>query len=165
MGVGMSILDRLLPNVAQTFYGEALNKRLGTNNLTTEEIVEVLLKKNMTLEDLISVPEKDSWRYDDNKVALVCSSFAMGLYRAAGLFPNLDFEVTEFTPKDSYQVKIFDSNWKRPAPCLVDDLPYCQLNGIYKLELPNWNSIDLYDHMNEKCGALPPKYEREPPFC
>jgi len=93
----------------------------------------------------------------------------MNLYRAAGLFKEnetLVFEAAEFTPKDTYQIQIFDSNWERPSACLVDEtIPYCQLTGEYLLELPGFNSLPLYPNMNDFCGALPPLYQRSPPNC
>lgn len=37
-------------------------------------------------------------------------------------------QVTEFTPRDSYQMDFFLlSKSQRPPPCQVDDLPYCRI--------------------------------------
>ncbi|GMP52529.1 hypothetical protein CsSME_00018301 [Camellia sinensis var. sinensis] len=39
-------------------------------------------------------------------------------------------------------------------------LPFCQIRGKYRMELPGYNTMDPYPHMNERCPSLPPKYSR-----
>ena len=59
-----SILERFEPDLTFNFYTEALNKRLGTTedkNLT--EIVVLAAEKNMRVEDVMAMPEIDSWEY------------------------------------------------------------------------------------------------------
>ncbi|CAI5505049.1 unnamed protein product, partial [Closterium sp. Naga37s-1] len=41
---------------------------------------------------------------------------------------------------------------------------WCQLLGKWRFDLPGFNSIPLYAHMNEQCPTLPPTYMR-PSFC
>ncbi|KAH0986923.1 hypothetical protein GBA52_014100 [Prunus armeniaca] len=36
-------------------------------------------------------------------------------------------------------------------------LPFCQIKGKYRMELPEYNSMEPYSHMNESCESLPPK--------
>ena len=38
--------------------------------------------------------------------------------------------------------------------------PFCQLLGEYIIELPGYNTIEPYAHMNENCPSLPPDYFR-----
>lgn len=65
--------------------------------------------------------------------------------------------------KDAYMLKIFENNATRlPNWCNndVDQLPFCQIMGEYKMELPEYNSLEAYAKMNERCPSLPPTYER-----
>lgn len=66
--------------------------------------------------------------------------------------------------KDAYSLKFFENNSSRlPKWCNADDnvsLPFCQIRGEYRMELPEYNSIDPYPHMNERCPSMPPKYFR-----
>jgi len=39
---------------------------------------------------------------------LVCSSFVIALWKAAGLFDPYDIQATEFTPRDIYQMNFID---------------------------------------------------------
>merc|ERR1711916_227426 len=109
---------------------------------------------NLTFGDVVIMPENDDWRYDDMP-SLVCSSFVMEAYRQGGIFPKTTFSSTEFTPKDSYSLNIFDNNWNPPNVCnnIKDNVPYCQMLGDWVLELPGYNSIELYDNMMDSCGS------------
>lgn len=73
----------------------------------------------------------------------------------------MDINATEFTPRDVYQIKFYSEEKPRDE-CVKNDpeLPYCQMFGEVKLELPGFNTVEPYSHMNEKCGGLPPNYER-----
>lgn len=66
--------------------------------------------------------------------------------------------------KDAYSLNFFETDSKRlPKWCnLPDDvqLPYCQIKGKYRMQLPGYNKVDPYPHMNENCPSLPPKYSR-----
>ena len=64
--------------------------------------------------------------------------------------------------KDAYMLKFFESNSSRlPKWCKEGDnveLPFCQIRGKYRMELPEYNTLQPYPHMNEKCPSLPPDY-------
>jgi hypothetical protein len=60
--IAMSIVDRLAPQYSQ-FYLNGLNKRLGTANLTTEEIFALLPQRGLNFTDLMVMVEQDSWDY------------------------------------------------------------------------------------------------------
>ena len=74
----------------------------------------------------------------------------------------MDVQATEFGPKDIYQMNIFDTNFKRPQECVKADpnLPYCQIMGNLRIDLPGYNTIKPYSHMNEKCPSIGPDYIR-----
>ncbi|THF96309.1 hypothetical protein TEA_027835 [Camellia sinensis var. sinensis] len=66
--------------------------------------------------------------------------------------------------KDAYTLKLFENNSSRlPKWCKDADtvkLPFCQIRGKYRMELPGYNTMDPYPDMNERCPSLPPKYSR-----
>ncbi|GMP65385.1 hypothetical protein CsSME_00026199 [Camellia sinensis var. sinensis] len=67
--------------------------------------------------------------------------------------------------KDAYTLKFFKNNSScLPKWCNNDGdpvkLPFCQIKGKYQMELPEYNTMELYSHMNERCPSLPPKYYR-----
>lgn len=69
--------------------------------------------------------------------------------------------------RDAYMLKIFEDNRTRlPSWCDAEayDLPFCQILGEYRMELPQYNTLEPYAKMNENCPSLPPSYER-PPSC
>ena len=66
--------------------------------------------------------------------------------------------------KDAYMLKFFEDDMSGlPKWCNDGDdvkLPYCQILGKYRMELPEYNTMVPYPHMNERCPSLPPKYTR-----
>lgn len=67
---------------------QALNKRLGTEGLDYFQILDYAFEHDLNLGKIMAMPEKDEWRYD-NKRKLICSSFVIYLYKAAGVFGNM----------------------------------------------------------------------------
>eukprot|EP00698_Gefionella_okellyi_P000297 TRINITY_DN10251_c0_g1_i2.p1 TRINITY_DN10251_c0_g1~~TRINITY_DN10251_c0_g1_i2.p1 ORF type:complete len:438 (-),score=61.82 TRINITY_DN10251_c0_g1_i2:354-1667(-) len=130
----ISLLEQFDPAEANLAFLPGLNKRLGTVNLTIVEILHTIQQRNITWDQLITMPELDSYRYYFNTThgeeplpAMVCSVFVTAFYRAAGLFPGVEFQAAEFHPKDSYQVQIFDNAWQMPAECQSNGRPFCQV--------------------------------------
>lgn len=68
--------------------------------------------------------------------------------------------------KDAYTLRFFESNLSRlPEWCNHESdedlkLPFCQIRGKYRMELPEYNTLEPYPHMNERCPSMPPKYTR-----
>ncbi|XVE50604.1 hypothetical protein DITRI_Ditri01bG0176700 [Diplodiscus trichospermus] len=161
----MTVWSKMQPEYAANMWNEALNKRLGTQGLDLPDILVETEKNGPSFDKLLTIPEQDDWIYSDGKSAS-CIAFVLEMYKAAGLFyPIADsIQVTEFTIKDAYTLRFFENNSSRlPKWCNdADDvkLPYCQILGKYRMELPGYNSIDPYPHMNERCPSMPPKYYR-----
>ncbi|XP_047946363.1 uncharacterized protein LOC125192764 [Salvia hispanica] len=161
----MTVWTQMAPAYAGSLWNEALNKRLGTQNLTLSEILVEVEKRGSSFGELLAIPEQDDWVYVDGK-STSCVAFVFEMYKEAGLFGELanSIQVTEFTIKDAYSLKFFDNNSSRlPKWCNDADtvkLPYCQIKGKYRMELPGYNSMEPYPHMNEHCPSLPPKYSR-----
>jgi len=158
----MILFERIDQAMANSMYVMAFNKRLGTNNLSMAQVMAECDRRNTTILQLITVPEQDAWIYPDGR-SMVCDVFVMSMYKAGGLFGSItnSIQVTEFHPRDSYQINFYDST--NPPLCTPDgDEPVCQLMGNFVLNLPGFNSIAAYPNMNQKCGAMPPNYVRTP---
>lgn len=162
----MSIWVQLQPEYASKLWNEALNKRLGTEGLDVPGVLTECAKRKIPFGDLLSVPEQDDWRYSDGQ-STTCVSYVMSAWKEAGILgPHADdIQVTEFTIKDAYQLNLFNDD-----PAGISDwcdqggneplVPYCQILGKWKIELPGYNSLELYPHMNEHCPSLAPDYIR-----
>ncbi|PPD94956.1 hypothetical protein GOBAR_DD08001 [Gossypium barbadense] len=165
----MTVWSKMQPEYAANLWNEALNKRLGTKGLDLSDILVEIEKRGSSFDQLLTVPEQDDWIYSDGK-STSCIAFVLEMYKEAGLFDPIadSIQVTEFTIKDAYTLRFFENNSSRlPKWCNDADnvkLPYCQILGKYRMELPGFNSMDPYPHMNERCPSKPPKYSR-PPNC
>ena len=143
-------------------YKEALNWRLGVKDMDMTQLRVEIAKQKTTFRKVMTIVEEDMHEYS-NGWNYVCSSYVASFYKQAGVFdPSWVINPPEFTPRDVYTLKIFDSNAYRPDECVSadPDLPYCQLMGDWKMDLPGWNSIEPYSHMAENCPSMPPLYER-----
>ncbi|CAA7394423.1 unnamed protein product [Spirodela intermedia] len=161
----MTMWNQIQPTYAPNLWNEALNKRLGTQNLSLPEILVETERRGVSFDKLLTIPEQDDWLYSDGKSSS-CIAFVLEMYKEAGLFGSIasSIQVTEFTIKDAYTLRFFEDNQTRlPEWCKEADgsvLPFCQLRGKYRMELPDYNSLLPYSHMNERCPSLPPAYHR-----
>lgn len=161
--------ERIIPpelNVSvYTLLIEGYNHRLNSTCQDLHCIFEIIDPMNIDLIGLTSWPEQDSWMYD-NHPSLTCASFVTALLKQAGVFSNINGDIngSEQSPKDLYQMAIWDSDWKLPEGCKKADpaLPYCQFLGDHSLILPGWNSIPPYSLMNEQCRSMSPLFYRQP---
>ena len=123
---------------------------------------------NMSLQDLLAIPEKDEWRYDVNEgnEVFTPASFIVQALQQLKILDKYRINASEFTVKDIYELNIYDTEYPKPDQCMEADhqLHYCQMFGRYRVWLPGYSSIDPYDRMNETC---PNKYENRwrPEFC
>ena len=162
--VGLAIAETIIPGAITSIYGEAMNLRLGTLNLTIPQLQEEAAKKNQTLLQVMTIPEMDGWWYSDG-LSYVCSSFVLAMYKQAGILGSLKLQGTEFTPKDVYSLNIFDPAPVLPEVCLQtgDNLPYCQILGDWRIDLgKDYSSITPYSYMNQNCPSVAPEYYRTP---
>ncbi|KAL5761949.1 hypothetical protein ACOSP7_018213 [Xanthoceras sorbifolium] len=160
----MSMWTRLQPAYAANMWNEALNKRLGTEDLDLYGILDETEKRGISFDQLLTIPEQDEWVYSDGK-STTCVAFILEMYKESGVFGPFSnsIQVTEFTIRDAYMLKIFENNQTRlPSWCNNEDgkLPFCQILGEYRMELPQYNTLDPYANMNENCPSLPPTYAR-----
>lgn len=144
-----------------------MNKRLGTEGLNMKGIAAAAADKNMSVQDVMAMPEQDGWIYTGleprDGEAYVCSAFTAAVWKAGGMFGDFTVNATEWTPRDMYMADFFDKNFKRPQQCIDADptLPYCQLIGKYRIDIQKeWSLVKPYSHMNEQCPSVTPLYVR-----
>lgn len=148
-----------------TFLTEALNHRLDLIDQTKDKdydfmgIIAETIRLDYSLYKLFALPENDDWEYSKGK-SYVCNTLVTLMYKVGGLFESINNQIqaTEFSPRDSYMVKIFDENWF-PEEC-DNGNGFCQIMGKYKIVLPEFNTIKMYPNMNQRCPSLPPGYLR-----
>ncbi|KAL8126076.1 hypothetical protein AgCh_013383 [Apium graveolens] len=56
------------PAYAANMWNEALNKRLGTEELDLYGILAEIESRGLTIDQLLSIPEQDEWVYNDGKL-------------------------------------------------------------------------------------------------
>ena len=162
-----AVLEKIMPETTYIFFTEALNIRLGVEGKNIAEIAAIAADRGMSVSDVMALPEIDGWEYTGEEprdgLSYVCSAYVAAMYKAAGLFMQYDVQATEFTPRDVYSMNFFDIDYARPEACVSADpsLPYCQLLGKYRMELPGYNTVAPYDHMNERCTVNWPEYTRD----
>jgi hypothetical protein len=132
-------------------FTEGMNQRLGTNCSDLECVSLHLTSLNQTMADVTAVPEMDAWRYDGGNTSMTCSMFAFQVWKNA--FGNAQpwggSQGNEQTPKDNYQMAIFDPAHFTDANCPGGVFTsakgtYCQLMGPYVMDLNDYNSVPIY---------------------
>jgi len=133
-----------------------------------------MARMGVTFADLLRMPENDEWEYvqqnSDNRTvsgrAMTCDTFVCEVWKASGLFGDTDFQCTEATNWDVYTLNIFNHS-APPSQCTSVDanMPYCQLCGDYRLELPFFNSRGLYTHSFNACPRGSPPIWAKPEPC
>ena len=165
--VMFTLIEKVDPSLAYNFFTEALNKRLGVDGQDIDSIAKLAAEQKMGVDDVMAMVEQDGWEYTGLKPKdgrnWVCSAYVTAFYKAAGVFGDMEINATEFATMDVYIMKLFDQTTPLPEQCVAadPDLPYCQLRGKYRIELPYYNSIAPYDHMFENCAINYPTYERD----
>ncbi|WZZ23330.1 hypothetical protein YC2023_124717 [Brassica napus] len=135
----MDVWSKMQPDYAANMWNEALNKRLGTEGLDLPDVLLEVEKRGSSFDELLA------------KILLL-----------------LHTQTEQGNPllqiKDAYMLKFFENNASRlPTWCNDNDdvkLPYCQILEKYRMELPDYNPMEPYPHMNDHCPSLPPKYHR-----
>ena len=157
-----SLMSKIYPKASDLLVTEGLNLRLGTKNMTLQQVIAEAARRGKSFEELMAEPELEGVEYHDG-LSYVCSCFVIAYFKHGGMFDNIDFSPNEFTPKDVYTLDIFDKDFIKPQECIEDnpDLPYCQLVGKFYLELNDYSTVKPYDHMNEKCPSQGPDFIRE----
>ena len=105
-----------------------------------------------SFEELIAIPEVQSWRYSryDGKQSFTAAEFVATALQKLGIFGDIELNPAEFTTRDIYQLAIYEDEEQVLDQCMESDyaLKYCQLFGTYRLFLPGYNSVHPYENMN-----------------
>ncbi|KAL0208836.1 hypothetical protein P9112_011423 [Eukaryota sp. TZLM1-RC] len=164
------LADSFLPDMRDAYLLRGFEKRLNLKDghfKTFAQILEYCHEHDLDIVEIAAIPERDEWMYG-GLPSLHCSSLVFSILKASGMVDALTggkgdmIQATEMTPRDIYHLGIYKTG--RPSVCDVDDLPYCQILGNFKVELPGFNSVPLYPHMNEKC-FINPVSPRTPENC
>jgi hypothetical protein len=161
-----SVLQKVLPDTVNEFYTEALNAHIGTTGLDIQGVIEAAYQQGLGIDDVMAITEVDFTKYDfsgqTQVYSWVCSAFVTAMFKAGGLFGDLNINATEFATRDVYVMDLWDTTTPLPEACTAADpgLPYCQLRGNYRVQMPDYNTITPYDHMFEKCEINFPTYHR-----
>ena len=161
-------MEKIAPKAAFNYFTEALNKRMNTTeDLPIEKIAQLAAEQQMSVEDVMAMVEVDGWEYHgieprDGR-SMVCSAFTTSVYKAAGLFDDLEINAVEFHPKDATDLAFFQKKPVRPQACIDadPDIDHCQLLGNYRIKLVNVATVEPYAHMNERCKTNWPSYSRD----
>lgn len=158
--VAMGFAERIIPfdfkGSIYNFLIQGLNHRLDSNCTTLQCIYEIIDPMKMSLSQVVAIPEQDSWRYEGN-LSMVCDVFVFQMLKHGGVIDK-NIQATEQTPKDVYQMHLWEVPSSLPEVCTAADpsLPFCQIMGTYILPLFGWNQREIYDTMNgmffSKCG-------------
>ena len=161
--LAIQLIEKIKPELGLTFIGHAMGMRLGLEKPKIANVVKECVKRGKTFEEVMMIPERDDWNYFDGE-NWVCSTFVVGIYKEAGIFEGLDIQAHEFTPKDIYMMGIYDKEFKEKRPEICKeadpDLDYCMILGKFRINAKGYNSVPLYDRMNENCPAQAPIYDR-----
>lgn len=158
-------LPHVGPEAINLVWTRAMAKRLGMpEGQNWPDVVEEATKKGLTIGEVLAIPEKEEWLYD-GKHQYNCCGLVMAVLYHGGMFGDdkkIKLVPQEFTPKDVLQLNIYDKDYKLPPECEANDpdLPYCQLDGLYKMQTKGYNSLEVYEHMNEHCPSKAPTYVR-----
>jgi hypothetical protein len=132
-----------------------LNLRLGTTELSMDDLTKQFQRLETSINEAMAIPEKDEWA---QTTGYHCSSFVVHLYQRAGLFGTvLDIIPNEFHVRDVYQLDIFQKVTV-PGSTVCETstkagvVPYCLIQGKGVPPLDGFSTITPYDHMNCKCG-------------
>ena len=162
-----SLIEKFSPITTDTIIGEALNKRLGTQNLRIPELMEVMYEKDTNIEEVMAIVEREEWIYS-NGPNYVCSCYVFTILKASGVFGDIDFHSQEQSPKDLYSMDIWDFSGENiPSECEEDttkhNLKICQLYGKLVLRLDdNPGYLKAYNNMGETCPSIGPDFKRTP---
>ena len=165
--VVFQVVEKFSPTAVDMIIGEAINKRLNTENLRIADLYEEIYKKDTTINEVLAIVEEEDWVYS-NGPNYVCSCYVFAILKASKVFGDVDFIPQEQTPKDLYSMDIWDFSGENiPDECKEDtdknNLKICQLYGKMVLRLDdNPGYLTAYNNMGNSCPAIGPDFERTP---
>lgn len=167
----IGIAEKLIPSIAETFFLEALNHRLGTSGMRIAELMQTAAARGIDFPTVPVMVEKDDYMYNTTRngvptvgPSMVCCVFVCNMWRAGGIFNEIDNQINcaELTNWDDYSLTIMDSTSPRPPQCVTADPnnQLCQLLGEYTLNLDDYSTKKMFPWIAQSCPSLPPNYEK-----
>lgn len=155
------MLFKWFPSVVNRVLVNGLNMRLGTRGLDVDGIWQEIYQQKVTVPDLLAIVEDEDWEYPEG-ISLVCSSLLVYLYKAGGLFDDLTINSPEFTPSDVLALDFWDLKDQELIEACKGRAPrgYCQVMGMFDMDLGRIGYVTPYSNMNERCPSMPPHYYR-----
>lgn len=151
-----SIIDRTIPQISDLMWNPAFNKRIGTSDLGTADIFYAADQQGIEARAIPAIVEQDDWVYNTTRYgepavgkSMVCCVFVCNVWKAAGVFGDMEINCAEMTNVDDYSLTIFEDT-------------YQQILGRWTLTLNKYHTKTPYEHMAETCASLPPNYEQDP---
>ena len=98
LGPAFALVEKIDKNTTDIFLTQSLNFHLGTEGLNISEIAIEANNRGMNFSDVLVITEQDGWQYTGeyhDGESYVCSCFVAGLWKASGLFGDMDFNVVE----------------------------------------------------------------------
>jgi hypothetical protein len=120
-----SYLDRKIPPIGYMLWNSGLAQRLGVSDkLRTAELMRESARQGIKSNDLITIPELDSWLYNTTRYGqpttgqdMVCCVFVCNIWKAAGVFGELTDSIQCGELNNWYAV----SNFARNSLCTMSD--------------------------------------------
>jgi hypothetical protein len=155
------VLFKWFPSLINRVLVNGLNMRLGTKGLDVDGIWQEIYEQRVTVPELLAIVEDEDWLYPEG-ISLVCSSLLVYLYKAGGLFGDLTINSPEFTPMDVLVLDFWDLDDQQLIDACKGRAPrgYCQIMGIFDMDLGRIGYVTPYNNMNERCSTMPPHYYR-----
>ena len=120
--------EALTKRVRSLMNDEQLHRAQGVVDL--ESTIQIASEElNLSINELVAIPENDSWHYITNhgKQVFTPASFVATALKQLGVFHDLELNAAEFTVADIYKLDIYEKEQARPDICREADfkLPYC----------------------------------------
>jgi hypothetical protein len=172
------LIYRALPSVADLFFLQAINKRvgnmgIGTPLLSPADVYFTAHQQGMEARNLVTIPEQDTWLYNTTRYgqwvlsrSMVCCTFVCAMHKAAGTFGDLAEKINcgEFTIPDDYSLTALAQPTPLPQQCDSGSSSFlCQLSGgnAIMLDQAKFAFATPYAHMYENCGGHAPDFKRQ----
>lgn len=155
------LVSRFAPALIDRVFVDGINQRLGTPGFSIDAIWEEVYKQKTSFAEILAMVENEDWQYSQG-VSLICSALVIHLYKAGGLFGDLPINSPEFTPYDVTSLNFWDLENKEVIEACKGRAPrgYCQLMGMFDMDLGKINFVEPYAHMAETCPSIAPDYVR-----
>ena len=97
--IALGLANKFIPSEITRIFNQPINMRLGTNNISLDQLADEISLRGLTFPDVMAIPEYDNWNYSDGK-SRVCSSFVVDVLNHVGVLGNFTINSSQFHPRD-----------------------------------------------------------------